>query len=615
MLRHDEPPAPSRGGASTSPPGCTVAPCGGASARSRPPASSDSPAPDPTGSLEVTVRRLAVCWDTGPDWENSEDPALEGCIVSISGPGGPLTAKTDGNGKFLFEGLAVGDYSVTASMTEPVPGGSAGTGKAWDDVTASTDQLAAAATTVVADSTAHARRTMRRPGLECNRKHLPRPGPQGDGGASIWLPIFWIPWSEPFWILFLLRDLVAWGGSGAGIALGAAFGNLSLVAFAGAFFGYISNVIFGMAVGVTLMVAASIVYLLVVAMALLPSFIPGTGADPWFFPMASATWAGFLFAVARGRTGAYSNLDWVVPIVSAMVGLLTAGLVVILMGSPVLVGIGAISLGAVAAFVAGLLGHTFVNEGRVQAAAWGSADFQLPYDGERYCVQGMHGWISHHGWQEFAYDWAMPEGRQILCAKEGHITGFREDRSGTQAFSGNPTANHVTVRHREGSEAAYLHLMQGGITALNPALGPLGSQLSVDPVHVHAGQRLGKAGNVGISMFPHLHFAVKHAPSQPGNAGEAEAGLPVKFADGDVARHGGVCYSMRKYQSSNVDRGPVRVPSAAAGAPLPAGESLASGVAPLPELITPASALPLDLPTPFPAAGRDASLSPKSVHV
>lgn len=608
MLPGDEPPPPSRSGAGTSPPGCATLRCSGGSPP--PPA-----IPEPTGNLEVTVHSLAVCWETGPEWENSPDPPLVGATVSISGPGGPRTSPTDSNGKALFNGLTPGDYTVTAAKTEPAAGDPSVPGNPWEDVTSDVDPPAVAPANVVAGNTTHARRSLRRPGLECNRKHLAPPGAQGDGGSTIWLPIFWIPWSEPFWILFLLRDLVAWGGSATGIALGVGFGNLSLTAFASAFLGYMSNVIFGKIVGITLIATAFVVYLAAIVLALVPSIFPGVGADPWFFPMAGATWAGFLYAIACGRVDAYSNKDWRVPLISCVIGLLTAGFVGGVMGSSVGVGFGAAGLGALAAFVAGLLGHTFVNEGRADAEVWGPSDFRLPYDGDRYCVQGMRGWISHNGWQEFCYDWAMPEGRPILCAKEGHIIGYREDRDGTSAFSNNQIANEIKVRHRDGSVAAYLHLMQGGVTALNPTLRPLQDMLEVDPVHVHTGQRLGRAGNVGISMFPHLHFGVNHAPGQAGNPGDAEAGLPVKFSDGDAGRHGGICYSMRKYHSDNVDRGPVQVTAGAPGAPLPTGASLSPGITAPPGLLTPASPTPLEPPTPIPAAVLDAPVSPGSILV
>ncbi|MNC85253.1 hypothetical protein D3C83_08430 [compost metagenome] len=68
-------------------------------------------------------------------------------------------------------------------------------------------------------------------------------------------------------------------------------------------------------------------------------------------------------------------------------------------------------------------------------------------------------------------------------------------------------------------------------------------------------------------MFSHLHFTVRRnvrrdtgKAAVPANPGAPADYAPVKFADPDVARHGGVCFSMRKYRSSNLNRGAIVVP-------------------------------------------------------
>ena len=75
-----------------------------------------------------------------------------------------------------------------------------------------------------------------------------------------------------------------------------------------------------------------------------------------------------------------------------------------------------------------------------------------------------------------------------------------------------------------------------------------------NPVHCWEGQQLAATGNVGISMFSHLHFQVHLAARENGRATK-----PVKFSDVSVAIHEGRCFSMRKYRADNVDRGPVQV--------------------------------------------------------
>jgi murein DD-endopeptidase MepM/ murein hydrolase activator NlpD len=261
----------------------------------------------------------------------------------------------------------------------------------------------------------------------------------------------------------------------------------------------------------------------------------------------------------------------------------------------------------IAAFAAGLLGHAFMNDGKTKAQIWGESDFLLPYDGDRYCVQGLRGWISHFGMQEFSYDWALPEGRPYMSAKEGHIIGFREDRHGTKACGKNPIANEIRVRHRDGSIARYLHGTRRGVSRVNPELRPVREQLPNNPVHVRAGQLLAETGNVGHSMFSHLHFTVLAPSGRATNPGDASDYLPVKFVGPSAGRHGGVCYSMRKYRSTSVNLGPVRVIAPAPGAPAPAvpaspwndvrygsesWDTAALGFSPPPAQTTPASPPP-----------------------
>jgi hypothetical protein len=301
------------------------------------------------------------------------------------------------------------------------------------------------------------------------------------------------------------------------------------------------------------------------------SFLGMSPVDPLSFAVVSATWAGFIYATAMGRMPAFSMRDWMVPLISMAPGAMAATIVVLLMamGNGLVISMG-ILLGIVCAFISGLLGHVFVNDGKTLALIWGPQDYLLPYAGERCCVQGHRGWISHFDWQEYSYDFAISEGDPVLCSREGHIIAYKQDRTGTEMGSGNSHANYVKVKHRDGSIAEYLHGMQDGVTAVNAGLSALStpqatnpaeaSYRRVDNVHVHAGQQLCKAGNVGISMFAHIHFCVKRAPTEAPNPGPAEADSPTKFKDADVAGHEGRCYSMRFYKSDNVNRGPVRTP-------------------------------------------------------
>ena len=515
----------------------------------------------------MNVYLQALCWDTDPDLgENTPDRPFIGVTVAISGPT-PKTKPTDGSGIATFEALTPGQYSV--SVTKP----------GFDDKTSdiaivdpvSADQ-AQQDPEVELHQTAHAIRIMRRspanpPGpdgrpappppypAECSRKHVHRPG-GGPGEPTIWLPVFWFPWSEP-WLLLFIRDPL-WLASLVGVVAGAVVHNPALAALSAAFLGYFSGVIFGFGLGLALIIVAFAVFGVVLVMAMGASFLPLPPPDPWFFPAVCGVWAGFLLAVALGRRDKFSKGDWLVVIIATIVGVAAAIVALVIMHPPVAVAIASAGISLVAVFAASLLGHVFMNDGKTNTTLWGDNDFLLPYEGERYCVQGLRGWISHFGWQEFCYDWSIPEGTPFLCSKEGHVIATREDRDGTQFWSGNDIANFVNVRHKDGSIAEYLHLKQNGITDLNPAVAAL-TDLTSNPVHVYQGQQLAPTGNVGISMFPHLHFTVKHRPGVPDNGGDTAGYLPVRFQDPDTASHDNRCYSMRKYRSSNVNRGTIRV--------------------------------------------------------
>jgi murein DD-endopeptidase MepM/ murein hydrolase activator NlpD len=57
------------------------------------------------------------------------------------------------------------------------------------------------------------------------------------------------------------------------------------------------------------------------------------------------------------------------------------------------------------------------------------------------------------------------------------------------------SANHVTIKHADGSYAEYVHLKQNGVLVhLNE--------------HVKKGQIIALSGNTGQSTGPHLHFCI-----------------------------------------------------------------------------------------------------------
>jgi len=533
-----------------------------------------------TGTLEVTVFQKLVCWDTEEafGWEagghrdekplagatvtyncEKRDPSVTAALVNRP-PTPPLT--TDADGKVVFSQLIPGEYTVTASK---------------DGFIVVPPEKPGPLPVVKKGKTATAEQRLKSDSLECDRRHTPKKSGMPDLD-TIWWPIFWgsEPWvlvlRDILWLMLLALSAVGFATAPSG---GAAMGALGL-----AFAAFLTTVIFGQVLGIVTMVAAFAIFAVVVVMATGVAILGlPARADPVLFPALCATWAAVLIVLVNGRVTTYNKDDWTFRIVTAVIGAITAVVVFFLIAGPFDIagslGFGALQAvaGAAAAGLgAGMLFHSFLNEGRITADKFAPQSLLLPYGGEHYCVQGHRGWISHFKWQEFAYDFAVPEGSNILNSLEGHVIEFRESCEGNVLpFSSpqNQDANYIYVRHRDGSVAWYLHLVKGGVTTVNPVLGTLGKKdtdsdgheyfkFEADsPVHVHQGQRLGLAGHVGISMFPHIQRQFKQKASS--EKGALPVDSPYKFQDGDVARHDGRCWSMRKYRSDNVDRGPVEL--------------------------------------------------------
>jgi hypothetical protein len=668
------PPSPSGTGPSPSPPasGRGPAPAPGGSPRPKPPGTTRGREKDycrkcHAGKLKVTVKKTLVCWDSGSEGDTTPDKPLEGATVRVSlsecldrraplleqfKPIDPKT--TDSNGEVTFDLLIPGRYTVTAEKDNDKPEGYmvAPAPPPPPPPAGGTPAPAPRPGTVVEEGkTATAEVTLQIKNAVCNRKHLP-PSPSPGIPRSIWLPILWFPWNEP-WVM-AMRDLLFLAAVGFSIA-GMATLNLAMVAFFVAWGGYLTNVIWGKIPGIIMICAAGVLLVAMVVVAAVAAgapVIPDAArsleyhhpvfepiVDLGWFPVTCGTWMAFLIALIIGRVESYSNKNkgwivlWVLIGAAVAVGLcvmflavahrefsedLSVGLIIL-----------AILAGAVSGGVAGLLGHTFRNEGEIEPPVWGKDDFLLPFEGEHYCVQGPRGYISHFtlssGYDErFAYDFEFPEATPILCAKEGHVIQVREKLDGSAICTGNENPNHVWVLHRDGTVAKYLHLQMDGITKFNPALMALfdrtNPEVTVEPsddatkpereifkreytfptsdaastgtsakrnnpVHIHAGQIIGAAGNVGVSMFNHLHFIVTRSPADTADPQETDRTIapdgtddsgkpkfkyvygeyygghrPVKFKCPDVQRHDGQCRSMRKYSSSNTNLGAVKVP-------------------------------------------------------
>ncbi len=146
--------------------------------------------------------------------------------------------------------------------------------------------------------------------------------------------------------------------------------------------------------------------------------------------------------------------------------------------------------------------------------------YALPYDHgtPRRLMQGYRGHYSHQAGSpnEYALDWAMPEGTTVRAARGGTVVGVRQDSTvGGASRDFLNCANYVIIRHSDGTYGEYLHLQAGG------AQVHIGDQ-------VETGAVLALSGNTGFSSSPHLHFAVFRALD-----GRTRETLPVQFRVGN----------------------------------------------------------------------------------
>jgi murein DD-endopeptidase MepM/ murein hydrolase activator NlpD len=124
--------------------------------------------------------------------------------------------------------------------------------------------------------------------------------------------------------------------------------------------------------------------------------------------------------------------------------------------------------------------------------------YYLPYEvGKSFMLsQGYNGTFSHTGNKQYSLDFLMPVGTAVCAAREGTVSGVKEDsNSGGADESFTNLANYITIQHGDGTFADYLHLQQAGSIV---AVGD----------HVTKGQVIGYSGNTGWSTAPHLHFMV-----------------------------------------------------------------------------------------------------------
>ncbi len=144
--------------------------------------------------------------------------------------------------------------------------------------------------------------------------------------------------------------------------------------------------------------------------------------------------------------------------------------------------------------------------------------YALPYaNGTSHAVlQGYGSSFTHRGSEEYAVDFAMPEGTPVYAARGGVVAQVEESNtSGCSDPGCARLANYIVILHSDGTTGQYYHLKEDG------AFVDVGDS-------VRRGQRIGLSGNTGRSSKPHLHFAVYRASSW----GDMQS-IPIRFISMD----------------------------------------------------------------------------------
>lgn len=164
-----------------------------------------------------------------------------------------------------------------------------------------------------------------------------------------------------------------------------------------------------------------------------------------------------------------------------------------------------------------------------QYPAAAQSPYRLPWatGATHRCCQSNRGIVSHRGWEQFAYDFAMPVGTEVCAARAGKVIKVVVDHDG---HGHNWPNNLVAIRHEDGTLAYYLHLKKDG------------SRVKVGDA-VTQGQVIAESGHVGNSLAPHLHFHVTDAARK--------STLPISFAD--AGKDAGIPRMFKSYTAGSAE--------------------------------------------------------------
>lgn len=200
------------------------------------------------------------------------------------------------------------------------------------------------------------------------------------------------------------------------------------------------------------------------------------------------------------------------------------------LGKITMMGLGKIAIVSAAVFFAIIIAAYFMFTGPHRLEQYPGArqsPYRLPYTAGQtlLCVQSNRGIVSHRGYDEFAYDFAMPVGTDVRAARAGKVVKVVQEHDGHGYHWPN---NVVVIQHEDGTKAVYAHIKKGG------------SRVAAGD-EVVQGQIIAASGHVGNSMLPHLHFHVAKA--------DGSGTLPVTFNDLDRDR--GIPRMFKRYTSGN----------------------------------------------------------------
>jgi len=152
-----------------------------------------------------------------------------------------------------------------------------------------------------------------------------------------------------------------------------------------------------------------------------------------------------------------------------------------------------------------------------------TSHYHLPWKAgvSRFVAQGNRSFTSHRGFHQYAWDFVMPNGTEILAARAGQVVEIEDSFDGI-GFK----ANYVIIRHEDGERSGYAHIRHSG------SLVKLGD-------FVKQGQPIALSGMVGQTLFPHVHFYVANK--------DGSSSIPISFAE--VA--GGIPLAGHFYTSQN----------------------------------------------------------------